>query len=356
MRRWLPAVPFVVLCCIAQSASAQQAAVDSLDRLLAVARQDTATIKLRIERAWALTAYDLDGAIAEDQAILQASEEAKYLNGRRQALAMIARTQAVRGRREEALATLDRLDRLAAASRDSLTYGEAAAARGSVAAIAQDNAEAIRLLTIGVSIIERQGGSRTLAANYGALGIAYQVTGNFSAALRCMRTATRLAQADGDVRQQATTLMNSAAVYTGLRDTARSNATYREAIGLAERAGLQRVAIYAYSNLAGTYYDGKDWEKVSRYATKAAALAKDAGEAGIRAASLSRAGVAEAMLSRFENSERFSDEAIATALAAKQPYVFSQVYSGRGELLKLQKQYAGAIPDVRTGHLASRLE
>ena len=344
MKPLLPALQLGLYFCIASAAFAQQAAVDSLDRLIAEAKDDTTEIGLRFERANALTAFDLDGAVAEGKDVVAASERVDFLVGRRLGLAFLARNYAIRGERELAMATLDRLDQLAATTRDSLVYGEAQAARGAVAAIVRDNASAIASLGSGIAAIERHGGSRSLASYYGSLGIAHQATGNYAAALRSMQTGMRLAKAAGDARYHATLLLNTATVYTGMMDTARSSAAYREAIAISERMGLTRTTIYAYSNLAGSFFNTREWAKGSRYAQKAAALATAPAEVGIRAASLSKAATAEAMLSQFENSERLSDDAIAAASLANESFVLAQAYSSRGDLLRMRERYAEAAP------------
>jgi len=100
----------------------------------------------------------------------------------------------------------------------------------------------------------------------------------------------------------------------------------------------------AYSNLSALYGDMDKFKEQYEFGMKAAMLAKEIGDLGIQASSLSRAAMALAKQNKFEDAQKLSRQSMNISDLSNQPLNIYQTYSGMGNLLTMQNKYSGAIP------------
>ncbi len=88
----------------------------------------------------------------------------------------------------------------------------------------------------------------------------------------------------------------------------------------------------------------KDFPKGYEAARKGAQIAKEMGDQGIEASSLTRAATALARENKFEEAEKLNKQGIVIGDSSRQPLNIFQAYRSMGHILRMQKKYKQAIP------------
>jgi signal transduction histidine kinase len=174
--------------------------------------------------------------------------------------------------------------------------------------------------------------------------IAFQQESNYPQALTNYQEALNASAEIQDEDGEAYIDVNIAITYMSLDETKRAEEAYLKAVTIARKLKLKNVLAYSYSNLASMYGGLKDFPREYDAAMQAVELGKEMGDQGIEASSLTRAAEALAGENKFDQAEKFNQQAIAIADSSRQPLNIFQSYSTMGYLLYMQKKYALAIP------------
>ena len=337
-------VLFLLLSLFITYANAQNAAIDSLNRLISEAQTDTARINLAIKKIYLLGEINIDSAIVFGNKIIEETKKINYKKGEADALITMTANFSVKGNYSLAEKYLKNAEAISSSLKDSSSFARIYSAYGMMYGMQSKYDTSIRYYEKSKNIAERLGDKKLLATSYGNLAIGYQMQSNFPQALIYQQKSLKIAEEQHDISAQAYTMMNMGNTYQNIGDTVRSEQAILKAIDLAKSIGIKNVELYGYSNLATLYAILNKWDKSYDFGMKAATLAQAMGDAGIQAASISKAATALAKNKKFAQAETLNTSAMAIADSSRQPFNIYQVYSAMGDILRLQEKYKDAIP------------
>jgi len=322
----------------------QSAKIDSLNRLLPLAKSDTAHINLLLQKTRLLDPINIDSAIALANKVVIMAKKADYRKGQIAAHHILVRDYSLQGRFDEAQNNLNGIEELIRDGSDSIAVADFYGSYGIMNGIRGEYVIAIDYVEKAVGIINRNGYTPNLMKYFGELGIGYQQIANYPKALEYQQAALALAEKKNDEIRQAYTLVNMANTYFFIGDTLRSIQSLERAIGLAKENNLKNVEVYAYSNLSNTFLMQKKWQQAEEYAMNAARIAEAMGDYAMQATSLSKVAIALAQTGQLKRAEELSKEAIRIAEATGQDYNIAQAYSSMGFVYFRQQKFREAIP------------
>ena len=328
---------------------AQNAAIDSLNRLIVQAQTDTARINLTIEKIVKLSEVNLDSSIILANLMIGQSKKINFQPGEARALIQAAANFSRKGDYTAARQSLEKAEALVTSLKDSSLFARLYAINGMMYGMQSKYDTSIRYYEKSIGIDERLGNKKVLGSSYGNLAIGYEMQSNFPVALLYQQKSLELAEKLNDISAQAYTLMNMGNTYQSIGDTARSEKFILKGISLAKSMGIKNVELYGYSNLATLYSLLNEWDKSYSFAMNSATLAKTMGDYAMQATSISKAALALAHDKKYKDAEVLNKKAMAIADTSGQPLNVFQVYSGMGEILKLQEEYKNAIPFYEKG-------
>ena len=329
---------------VVSHARAQNAAIDSLNRLIAEARTDTARINLTIEKVSKLGEVNLDSATSLARQMIEESRKIHFKKGEAGALIQVAAHFSRKSDYTAAKENLANAEAIITSLKDSSLFARLYATYGMVYGMQSKYDTSIRYYEKSIGIDERLGNNKMLGSSYGNLAIGYEMQSNFPVALLYQQKSLQIAEKQNDVSAQAYTLMNMGNTYQSIGDTARSEQSILKGIDLAKSMGIKNVELYGFSNLATLYAVLNKWDKSYTFAMNSAMLAKTMGDYAIQATSFSKAAIALAHNKKYKEAEILDKNAIAIADSSGQPLNVFQVYSAMGDILKQQEKYKEAIP------------
>ncbi|MEP6951562.1 MAG: tetratricopeptide repeat protein [Ginsengibacter sp.] len=324
--------------------NAQNAAIDSLNRLISKAQTDTERINLANKKIHILSEINIDSAITLGKAIIEEAKKIKYKKGEADALIHLAANFSVKGDYVSTQQSLKDAETICISLKDSSLFARLYGGYGMMYGIQSKYDTSIMYYEKSIGIDERFGNKRVLGSSYGNLAIGYQMQSNFPQALIYQQKSLRLAEELHDISGQAYTLMNMGNTYQNIGDTLSAEKAILKGIDLAKSIGIKNVVLYGYSNLASLYDLLDKFDKSYTYAMQAATLAKTMGDAGIQAASIAKAALALAKNKKYAEAENLNTNAISIADSSGQLFNIFQVYSIMGAILKLEGKYKKAIP------------
>ena len=330
-------------------ARAQNAAIDSINRLMSTAKTDTAKINLASEKVRLLGETNIDSSLIMAKKTLEEAKRINYKKGEADVSVNLATDLTRKGDYASAKQYLANAEAICSLLNDSSRFSRVYSGYGMLYGMQALYDTSIRYYRKSISIDERLGNKKSLGTSYGNLAIGYQMQSNFPQTLFYQQKSLQIAEELNNMSGQAYTLMNMGNTYLNIGDTARSEKAFLKGIDLAKSVGIKNVELYGYSNLAPLYSRLNDWHKSFAYAMKAADLAKKMGDAAIQASSLAKAASALSYLKRWGEATALAKQAIAIADSAAQAYNIYQAYSTMGFILKEQEKYAQAIPFFEKG-------
>ncbi|MEP6951818.1 MAG: tetratricopeptide repeat protein, partial [Ginsengibacter sp.] len=322
---------------------AQNQKLDSINQLITKAQTDTGRISLNIKKINILGRSNLDTAIYLGKQQLKEAEKLNFYKGIIRLHNQLASNYSFKGNFDAAKENIQFLEKYIRPS-DSLNIADVYSAYGMWYGIQGNYDSSIKLYEKAIALNERLKNTSELPGNYANIAIGYQQLANFSKALEYQQKALNLAEAKKDEQLQAKTLLNMGNTYELIGDTTKAEQSFFKSKDIAVKNGLKIVELYVYTNLATLYISGYKWAKAYDFALKAAALAATAGDIGMQAGSLAKAGLALANQNKFEEATRLSGQAIALADSSTQPINISGAYNAMATTLFLQKKYKEAIP------------
>jgi two-component system, NtrC family, sensor kinase len=333
---------FFALCLLASRA--QNAAIDSISRLIPKATSDTERINLAIKKIGLLTETNIDSSMALGKKTIEEARRLNYSRGEAGVLLNMSSNYSIKGDYVAAEQSLKKTEAISSTLDDSSLFARAYSGYGMMYGMQAKYDTSIMYYTRAIAIDEKLGNLKKLSAGYGNLAIGYQMQSNFPQALLYQQKSLSIAEKQNDLSAQAYTMMNMGNTYQNIGDTLRSEKAILKGIELAKKVGIRNVELYGYSNLATLYNIQNKWDACYDYAMKASNLAKTMGDAGIEAASLSKAALALAMKKKYGEAESLGHTAMAVADSSGQPFNIFQVYSTMGTILKTEGKYREAIP------------
>src|SRR5579862_2891654 len=323
---------------------AQKRAIDSLNRLIEKASSDTQRINLRLAQCRIISNDNLDSGIALGLSILAEAKKINYIHGQAEARIRIAGDYNFTGKYDKAKENLDSTREMLAHYPDSGEMAKMYNIYGSMYSMQNmlDTSHGFFNRSIEIARLMHDKGMLSTALQNNA--IAFQQESNYPKALSNYQEALNASVAINDEDGEAYIDVNIAITYISLDETKRAEESYLKSVAIARKLNLKNVLAYSYSNLASLYGSLKDFSKEYYAAMEAVELGKEMGDLGIEASSLTRAGDALAGENKFDEAQKFNQQAIAIADSSRQPLNIFQAYSTMGYLLHMQKKYAAAIP------------
>jgi len=322
---------------------AQSSRIDSLNRLIALAKTDTARINLLVKKVNLYSNHNLDTAIQLGRQVLAEAKKAKYYEGEISIWQGLIVNYCFKGEYASASEGLHYLEKFIRPD-DSLKLSSVYANYGMLYGMQSKYDSSARFYEKAIGIQERRHDSTELSNNYSNIAISYQQQANYPMALKYQQQALRIAEARHNEVSQAYTLTNMGITYENYGDTAKAEQTYLKAGELAARLQLSNVELYVYTNLSSLYINEQRWQKGYDYAMKAVDVGNKFGDKGTQAASLSKAAVAKAHQRQFEEALVLGKRAVLLADSSGQPLNISQAYAAMGSILQMQEKYKEAIP------------
>ncbi|GAB2592600.1 tetratricopeptide repeat-containing sensor histidine kinase [Spirosoma areae] len=334
----------VILIFCLDLAHAQSPKLDSLDRLIERASTDTARINRINEKITMLGEINIDSAVSLSLKNIENAKRIKYKQGEAFARMRLANNYNFKGSYTVANQNLKIAEAIYGSLNDSIGLLKVYNSYGTMYGMQSKYDSSIAFFEKSMGIAERNGNKADLGTIYSNIGISYQMQSNMPQALHYQQKALNLAEAAHDLNDQAYCLVNMANIYREMGDRKGAEQRFERAIKLAKLEGVKNVELYAYTNLAAIYSEAHTAQKAYEFAIKAANLAKEMGDQGIQATSLSRAATNLAEQNKFGEAEIINRRAMAIADASRQPLNIHQTYSAMGTILKMQANYAAAIP------------
>jgi len=335
-------------------ARAQNPAIDSLNRLISKAKTDTERINLATQKITLLGEVNIDSSMILGRKIIEEARQINYKKGEADALLGMSSNFSRKGDYASAEQALKNAGVICGSLNDSSRFARVYAGYGMMYGMQGKYDTSIIYYEKAIGIDERLGNIKRLGAGYGNLAIGYQMQSNFPQALIYQQKSLKIAEERNDLSAQAYTMMNMGNTYQNIGDTGRAEKAILKGIDLAKKVGIKNVELYGYSNLAPLYFSLNKWDKSYTYAMQAAGLAKIMGDAGIQAASLSKAAMALAKNKKYVEAETLNTSAMAIADSSGQTFNIFQVYSNMGAILKLEEKYKEAIPFLEKSIQASK--
>jgi two-component system NtrC family sensor kinase len=335
-------VLFIFLC-LAQL-QAQNAKIDSLDRLINKSTSDTAKINLVIQKIFFVSRINIDSSINLCKRTIEEAKRINYSGGEAGARVRLAYNYGRKGDYRQAAENLDIAKNIYQSLKDSLGLSSTYSGYGMIYGMQGKYDTSIQHLEKAIGIAERNDYTDKLAGDYGNIALGYQMRSDFSQALLYQQKALTLAKIKNDVFRQASLSLNMGATYSTIGDTARAEQAYLQAVTLAKTGGIKDVELFAYTNLADIYRKQKQLEKSYDYAMKGAMLGKETGDKGIQASALSKAAITLKDMKKMTEAESLAKQAVSVSDSSGQPIYIFQAYSVMGTLLKAQEKYKEAIP------------
>ncbi|MDY0344386.1 MAG: tetratricopeptide repeat protein [Lentimicrobium sp.] len=323
---------------------AQNAEIDSLNRLISKETDDKARIGHMLEKADRIAIISLDSAISLNLKIVEESKRINYTLGQEEARAKLVHNYSYQGNSKAALKQLIEFKQLAEQVKDSGTFANYYSATGLYYGMQSKYDSSIYFYEKAIPLYEKIGNRQRAGQSASNLAIGYQQQSNYPKALFYQQKALKIHEEDGNIGQQAYTVVNMANTYQNMGDNRRAESYFLKSIELAKQKQLTNVEVYAYTNLSSMFLDMLQWQKAYDYGMQAAELGGKMGDKGIQAASYTKAALAKARQNKPDEALALSKRAISLADSVNQPMITQQAYSGMGFVLKSQKKWKEAIP------------
>ncbi|MEO8111468.1 MAG: tetratricopeptide repeat protein, partial [Ginsengibacter sp.] len=324
-------------------ADAQTKKIDSLNKLIGIAKTDTARINLLVKKIRLTRNENIDSSIALNKKALQEAQRINYYQGEVNLRNNLITSYCFKGDYKTAAENLKFLETFVKSSKDSADFADLYSNYGMMYGMQAKYDTSIQFYEKAIGISERNNNKISLSSNYSNVAIGFQQMSNFGQALFYQQKSLKLGEDNKDETAQAYTLVNMGITYDLLRDSLRAERAYRRSIVLAEKNNLKNVELYAYTNLSSLYINKSNWKDGYEVAMKAADLAEKTGDQGTQAASLAKAAVCLANQNNFSSATDLAKRAIVLADSSAQPLNIYQGYSSMGNILMLQKKYPEAI-------------
>jgi two-component system, NtrC family, sensor kinase len=322
----------------------QNRKLDSLNKLLAQSTSDTQKINLNIAKISAFATNDFDSAIAIGGLTIAKSKALNYGSGEAHARIVLALSHCFKGNYGLAKNNLDTAREILSHIADSSEYPQFYDTYGVMYSMQSKYDSALqfygRAMDFGLSLHD----NHQLALAYENAAIAYQQESNFPRALEYYQKALPISEQENDLEGVDYLDLNIAITFKAMNDTLKAKEAFLKAVALGQNLDLKIVLAYAYANLSSLSNEMNRYGEQYEYGMKAAALAKEIGDQGIEASSLSRAAGALAHQNKFPDAERLIRQSMAVADSSKQPLNIYQTNTTMGSILKMENRCSEAIP------------
>lgn len=252
--------------------------IDSLQKALAVAKQDTNRVELLYTLARYAKVSDTEKALDYANEALALAKKLGHASGEIYSYNTLSIIQQDKGDYMLALSYLDTCIGLAEAAAD--TYA-VAMCKNNIGLIYLDQGnyeKALPFLLESAALREKIGDTRGQAGSYNNIGLLYEYMNNHEKAIEHYRLSLELKQQLGDKQGMGNTYLNIGLSYSGLQDTAKEKENYRKALALYEEIGDKKGQSMVYNNLGEISSAEEDDSLAFVYLGKAYALRAELGD------------------------------------------------------------------------------
>jgi tetratricopeptide (TPR) repeat protein len=254
----------------------QQSVIDSLERVLATTKNDSAKLPLLSILADEYVTTNPAKAIASCQQLLQLSEKLKIPKGIANAYVSLGNIEHGLGNYNKALEYYFKSIKVAEENGFDRLIGNNLVNIGGIYVVEEQPDKAFPFFEKAIAIYEKLGDKKRLSAAINNTAAAYNKKGNYEKASEYFFKALRLKEELKDKRGMTYALVNLGENYFKLKNYQKAAEYTNRAIYLADEIGDKYLLATAYINLADLYTDeGKNLNAALEYAQKCLVLAKE---------------------------------------------------------------------------------
>jgi two-component system NtrC family sensor kinase len=321
-----------------------QSAIDSLNRLIAKEKSDTARLTLLNKKVSSLLEVNLDSAEQLGKWVIVEAQKIGYKKAEAEARQNISVVYSFKGNYVAAVQNLAAAKVIYNKLQEPRGLAKLYSGYGLLYGMQAKYDSSVIAYKKSIAYANKSKSKELLNRAYQNIAISYQMLSNYSAALSYFQKALVFMEQKKDLNSQSYIWLNMGLTYNLMDDIDRGEQAFHKAIGLAKKKRIRNVEMYAYSNLAVIYSKKGQHQRAYTAAMKAVSLGRKTGDLGITAASLSKAVNALSGLGKLKEAHQLALQALAVADSSKQPYNIFQVYTTMGNVLKQQGLCAQAIP------------
>jgi len=333
---------FLIVFCV-EAAYAQNAKIDSLNKLISKAATDTDRLKLTINKISLWSSINLDSSISLAVKTLSGPGIKKYHGTEADVRIGLIYNYCYKGNYNAATEQIRNFHQFISSSGDSSDYGSAFSCWGILYGMQSKYDSSIYYYAKAIRIYKKFGRSGQLGKSYSNIAIGYQQISNFPMALLYLQEALKIAENKNNEVDQAYANLNIANTYSNMGDSARAEVAYVKALTLSKKHRLKNVELYVYTNLSSFYIKQKKWKDAYDNAILASELGGSMGDQGIEAASLSKAATSLSNLNEPERAVEIAKRAIEAGDSSGQPLNIYQANSSMAYALMCQRKWKEAL-------------
>jgi two-component system, NtrC family, sensor kinase len=321
----------------------QNRKLDSLNNLLAKSTSDTQKINLNIAKISVFATNNFDSSIAIGNLAIERSKALQYRSGEARARVILAYSNCFKGNYKAAKDNLDTAREILSRGVDSSEFPQLYDTYGITYSMQSKYDSSHVYYDQAMNFARALHDDHQLGMIYENTAIAYQQQSNFPRALEYYQKALPISEQENDLEGADYLYLNIAITFNSMDDTLKARAAFLKAVTLGQKLDLKIVLAYAYANLSSVSGEMNRYGDEYEYGLKSALLAKQIGDQGIEASSLSRSATALAHQKQFPEAERLIRQSMAIADSSKQPLNIFQTNTTMGSILKMENRCREAI-------------
>lgn len=273
MRKLIKTVLFLV--CWHFVYSQHPGAIDSLQKLLSTAKEDTNKVKLQFALALEYQDNDMKIAMEYIRQSGQLSEKLGYNLGSMKAHKKMTYLYATLNQQDSAIWFCNRYLKIASEAKDSLNIGIAYFILGERYNFKSDYETGIEYSLKGIKIIERNDtSSATKATLNGAMAANYLMIKDYIKSIEFGEIAEVLDRKNGNTKSLSSTLINLGNAYAENGNDDKATKVYEEALAISEENNYTSLITMACEGMLDLMDRRNNMEQVKYYAEKGLALAQ----------------------------------------------------------------------------------
>ena len=285
--------------------------IDSLSKVVKMAKGDTLEVNALYEMAWKLSENNPDTSIILDKQALQLSEKIEWLNGEAKSTNDLGWYCYLKGDYPSALDYTNKAITFYEELKDKRQIANMLGNIGLFYTEQGDYPKALEYQFKALKVAEEIGYKRLEGNTLGNIGIIYETQGDYSEALEYDGKTLKLAEELGNKLLQGNTLLNMGLVYKNRNDYPEALDYNFKALKMTEDIGNSHLQGKIFGNIGIVYQDQKNYAKGLEYQFKALKMAKEIGDKALQANTLGDIGTDYSQSGKFKEAEEYLKQAIA---------------------------------------------
>ncbi len=325
--------------------------IDSMQKALAVAKQDTNRVELLYTLARYTTTSDTKKALDYAHEALTLAKKLGHTSGEIYSYNTLSIIQQDKGDYTLALSYLDTCTRLAEAAADTYAVAMCSNNTGLIYLNQGNYEKALPFLLESAALREKIGDKRGQAGSYNNIGLLYGYMNNHEKAIEHYRLSLELKQQLDDKRGMGNTYLNIGLSYSGLQDTAREKENYRKALELYEEIGDKKGQSMVYNNLGEIASAELNDSLAFGYLGKAYALRAELGDIVGQAQTGTNLARCYIRKGELDIAEEYLAQSLAHAREAESKKEMSLAYAVLSELNVKRNDFKTALENYKLSAL-----